>query len=79
MECSVYTQCTRNLIFCMPPLLKKSLKIGVGVFLIPLAFLTGKIWPWWQEQPLPVKIISAPFVLPVTGVVFVVSFWYNDL
>lgn len=63
----------------MPPLFKKILKVGIGIFFIPLTFLVGKLWPWWEKQPLPMKVVTAPMVLPLVGIVFVVSFWYNEL
>lgn len=54
------------------------IKIVTGIFVVPFAIISNHIWPWWIQTSLVKKILSAPFVLPIVGITFAVSFWWND-
>ncbi len=55
------------------------MKIATGFIVVPVAVLANQLWPWWSKASVPLKVITAPIVLPITGFAYVTSFWWNDL
>ncbi len=53
------------------------LKATTGVVIVPLSILSLKLWPWWEKAPLPEKILTAPFVLPIVGLAALAAPWWN--
>lgn len=55
------------------------LKVVVGIIMFPLAISMIYIWGWWEKAGFFGKVVSAPIVLPLAGILWMTSDWYNDL
>lgn len=53
-------------------------KVATGLFIVPIALIANKAWPWWEKASLPMKILTGPIVLPLAGIAYATSFWWND-
>jgi hypothetical protein len=53
-------------------------KIASGIVVVPVALLSNKLYPWWEQSSLPVKILTGPIILPLAGIAYATSFWWNE-
>lgn len=55
------------------------LKILTGIVIVPVTIVSEKLWKWWEKTSLPMRILSAPLVLPIAGFAYLTSFWWDSL
>jgi len=55
------------------------LKVVAGMVVIPVCVSAMYLWPWWQKKTLWTRIFTSPFIIPVTVLAFVFSFWYDGI
>lgn len=49
-----------------------------GLFVVPISIGASYLWPWWSERSIGTKVLTAPLVLPVVGLAYVLSFWWDE-
>lgn len=55
------------------------IRISTGIIIVPLSFLMAILWPWWEKASLWKKIVTAPFILPAVGFLYLVGPWWDGL
>jgi ABC-type molybdate transport system permease subunit len=62
---------------------EKKVKFATKIIFWPLAFPISvsamHLWPWWTKQSKVKQVITAPFVLPFTGIAHVLTVWWSKL
>jgi hypothetical protein len=56
-----------------------AIKYASGAIIVPLSFGMVQAWPWWEKAGTGAKILTAPFILPAVGFLWLVSAWWNEL
>lgn len=59
-------------------MLRAFIKGATGFIIIPLGMLVNEVQPEWEKASLPVKIFTGILLVPMTGVLFLASRWWQD-
>ena len=81
MKIKTYFRLRRSCYFYIITCMKWNtvLKVATGIVIVPISIIAHKLWPWWTQTPMPIRIISSVMVLPIVGIAAIVTPWWEGL
>jgi len=54
-------------------------KVMTGIVVVPVCITAHHAWPLWTGASIPVRILSGPIVLPLTGAAALLMPWWENM